>query len=391
MEIKQKKIWEKVNKYEIKQSWQWINYLKKSAKKVWRLGFYRDDKLSCICYVSKIKKGRKEYLELKDGPVFEGWIPWKKGTLYQLKHISKIPTKESDVQALLHDKALATIELNKRIAIFDELINYLKALSIREKVDFIRIVPQIAKSPETIDLLSSYGFIESGLYIDKNMAKVVYLAQTQKKILENANEIFRQVAGNLSDVRRSSKKFSVGTDLRSFKKHLEVLKKRKGMAARKMLSVLKSLQKAGKLAVYKYLGKDVEIPPFIVGIEGKTAKILYPKNDYKFSFNLQGFEEMALFLWNIVRDLKKRRIKYLDLGNLYQKNKLIQRSGKGKGIEVKSSRIKKQKIRLTVGDLKSLLGGESHVFLNSYDLPVSRRYWIKRLGSFFKWLIFGRI
>ncbi|MBD3329371.1 hypothetical protein GF357_02655 [Candidatus Dojkabacteria bacterium] len=389
MKIKDKEIWCKLNKHEIKQSWHWRKYLKKVVSKVWRLGFYLEDELSCITYVSKILKGRKTYLELKDGPVFKDFSPWKQNINDTLRNLESVPGKESEILKLLSKKAQFELDWNDRKKLIDELVNYVKALAIREKADFIRFVPQIESGLGVKKLLLDHGFIDSGLYVDKNMTKLIYLRQTQKKILQQANGIFSQIAGTTARVRQSSTGFKVYCDLDPVKEFLKTLKKKEHQLLKSLMPAFKGLLEEGKISVYGSDDLGDKFSPVVVGIENATAKILYPKNYYRFKLNPESFENSVLLLWNIIRDLKKRRIKYLDLGNLYQKNKVMKRKSGAKGIEVKSSEVERKRIRITMGDLKSLIGGTTRELVNPMDLPISRSYWLKRLFTFIKWIIFG--
>ncbi|MFC1627251.1 lipid II:glycine glycyltransferase FemX [Patescibacteria group bacterium] len=151
METKQitsKKIWEdfllKSNQPSFLQSWYWGEFHQSLDHKIFRLGFYKDQKLIGLALIIKIKAKRGTYLECPAGPV----IPWSKNHLAFFK---KTITK----------------------------------LAKQEKALFLRLRSNILADPQNTSILQQLGFIKSPMHLHAQTTLLLDLNKSEEDLLAN--------------------------------------------------------------------------------------------------------------------------------------------------------------------------------------------------------------
>lgn len=146
--IDQKSVWEiflnASDQTSFLQSWNWGEFHQALGHQIFRFGFFQNNQLVGLALLIKIKAKRAVYLECPGGPV----LNW--GNLSQVK---------------------AAIQLIKFIA-------------KQESVSFVRIRPNIIKTPERLKQLKSLGFFRAPMHLHAETTWVLDLNQSEAEILK---------------------------------------------------------------------------------------------------------------------------------------------------------------------------------------------------------------
>jgi len=133
------------------QSWNWGDVQKALGNTIFRLGIYKDDKLSGICLVNEVKAKRGHYLHLRHGPVLTNF-----------------------------DKD------------FDEFLQYIKTFAKSIHADFIRMSPLLLENVFDMTFLKTRGFRNAPIHnMDAENAWVLNLEASDDDLLKGMRKTTR--------------------------------------------------------------------------------------------------------------------------------------------------------------------------------------------------------
>lgn len=132
------------------QSWNWGEFNKKMGEKIWRLGFFADDKLMGLALVVRINAKRGKFL----------FAP----------HITA----------------------NGKI--WDCLFDHLKKIAAEEKIDFIRISPLIKNLPENLKIFQQYGFKDAPVHMmHPELSWILDISGPEEEIMKGMRKTTRNL------------------------------------------------------------------------------------------------------------------------------------------------------------------------------------------------------
>ncbi len=332
-EINDKKIWEKFIKEHINtlptshiQSWYWGDFLRSLNDKIYRLGFYQNDKLSAVALGVKIQAKRGTYLHFRHGPVCD----WG-------------------------DKELVKF-----------IINQLKILGKKEKACFIRISPLI--TPEEfsrLNLQKVLASMPSKMHsIDAEETWVIDLEnKTDEDLLKNMRKNTRYL------IRKAQKD-----------KNLQIIKTQDLSSLEDFWPIYDDTVKRQKWTAYthNYIQKQFEIFAKNDKAQLYLAKykdryiagaifIFYANQGvYQHSGSLTEFKKIPasyLLQWEAIKESKKRVLKKHNLWGvpLDKYNKLDQNNPwSGLGL------------------FKVGFGGRAERWIHAQDIPINWKYYLTR-------------
>ncbi len=166
-EITDKNIWENFLKEREEKtflnSWNWGEFQKKEGCKIWRWGFYNEDKLIALALVLKIKARRGTFLFVPHGPV----------------------VKEEKEKVLR------------------ELLEKGKETAKKEKAVFLRVAPIAKRTDENKNLFSSLGFREAPLHMHPEVSWELDITKSEEDLLMDMRKTTRYLirkAGKENDI-----------------------------------------------------------------------------------------------------------------------------------------------------------------------------------------------
>jgi len=155
-EIKDKKIWENFltdcREKTFLSSWNWGEFQKMMGNQIWRLGIFEGAKLLGVASVIKILAKRGAFLLVPHGPT------------------------------MIH---------NSKFKILSTLLEELKNLAKKEKVDFIRISPIWERNRENIKIFKDLGFREAPIHIHPELTWELNITPSEEELLKNMRKTTR--------------------------------------------------------------------------------------------------------------------------------------------------------------------------------------------------------
>ena len=155
-EIKNKKTWEgflfgQKNQCNFLQSWNWGECHRLCSQKIYRYGFYENNRLKGIALLIKQKAKRGDYLECPGGPI----INWN-----DLSYVKSF-------------------------------VKLLKKIGKEDSCCFVRIRPQILKNQENQRKLFRHGFIPAPMHLHAQDTWVLNIAKEEETLLKQMRKTTR--------------------------------------------------------------------------------------------------------------------------------------------------------------------------------------------------------
>lgn len=328
-EVVGKDTWEKfISEYSpqsLFQSWNWGDTQQKIKYqgKIWRFGFYEDDKLIGIAQIFKIEARKGTFLHIRHGPIFQEW-------------------KKKYLSFFLHK---------------------IRDLAKIEKAVYIRLSPLIANTAENRTFFSSLGFINSPIHaIDGEYCWVLNLKKTEEELLSGMRKTTRYL------IKQAQK---LGVVIKQTKEKSEI---------GDFLDLYKHTAKRQKFIEHKGVGeefdiflKDDQITLFKGYFQNKliaVALIIFYNHQaiYHHSASIeQRIPVNYLLQWEAIKEAKKRNMSFYNFWGIAPPKK---QNHPWKGLTV----------------FKQGFGGETIEYLHAKDLPLSPLYcttyaleWLRKL------------
>lgn len=298
------------------QSWDWGEVNERDRSKIFRLGYFKDNKLVGICTLIEEKAKRGNHLIVPGGPI----IDWE-------------------------DK--------KVIKLF---VKSIKELASKERCWFIRVRPEILSIPKNLTLFSKLGFISAPMHLNAENTWILDISRSEEELLAGMRKTTRYLVrkGEKSDLAiEISKDSGLAKVLFDLQKETAVRHKFVGFPEKLFKNEIEIFTKDDNARVFLCKkGKGVLAIAIII-FYGDTAY-------YHFSGSVSGHNELpfSYFLqWQIIKEAKRRGIKYYNFWGIAPNSNPNHRFA---GVTL----------------FKTGFGGERIDWLHAHDLPISGKYWL---------------
>lgn len=321
--IENKNLWEKFvlsqHPNVFLQSWNWGEVHRQLGKKIFRLGLYEQGKLIGTCLVIKEEAKRGDYFTLPGGPILTAW---KKEILTKL---------------------------------FEEL----KKKGQEEKVNFIRIRPNLANTQENQKLFRNLGFIKAPMHLHAETTLQIDLTQSLEEILAKMRKNSRY---SIRRAEREGVSTQISQDVKDinllYRLQMETVKRHQFIPFSKAFfsKHFEAFLADDQIALVKanYQGETLAIAMFI--FYGDTCVYHYSGSSSK---HPKIFASYAM-LWQAIQEAKRRGCQLFDLWGIAPHDDPRHRFS---GVTL----------------FKKGFGGQRIDYLRAQDLPISRRYWLTYL------------
>lgn len=300
------------------QSWNWSEFLQKQGQKIYRLGFFKDDKLIGLALGTKVCARRGKYLHFRHGPV----IDWS-------------------------DSSLSEFVLN-------ELKKYAKI----EKVWFVRISPLIKDKKIIQNHVRAFHSQMHG--VDAEETWVLELKKSEEELLQQM---------------RKNTRYSIR---KAEKEGVEIIKTKDSKYLEEFWQIFQDTVKRHKWNAYTYdyikdefeiFAKDDQNMLFLAKYQGKyIAAAIFNfylnQSVYHHSGSLSEFQKIPasyLIQWEAIKEAKRRGLKKHNFwGVPLDQNSELDKSHPWSGL----------------GLFKVGFGGHAEEWIHAQDIPVSPLYWL---------------
>jgi len=318
-EMIDKSVWENyllsTNPHSFLQSWNWGEVNRFLGHKIFRLGFYNENKLIGVVLIIKEEAKRGPHFIIPSGPI----IDWNDRNL---------------VSSFMK-------EINRRAK--------------EEKVWFVRMRPELTDTIDNNRIISNLGFIDAPMHLHGEHTMIVDITPNEEEILsrmrKNTRYAIRKSLKEGFDIEISSNKESANT---LFELQTETVERHKFIGFKKSLFINQ----------LKLFSDDNSGAIFVCSKEGKplvAAMVIY-YGDYAY-YHHSGSSDEARYnnasyftQWNIILEAKKHGCKYYDLWGI-----------------AKEDNPKHRFYGITV--FKKGFGGERFNWVHAKDLVISPLYW----------------
>lgn len=159
------------------QSWNWGEFEKEMGNRIIRLGFYQEENLLAAVQLIFVYAKRGKFLHARNGPMIHDWS----------------------------DKELV-----------NKIINSIKDLANKHKMDFCRISPLVPYNDEAVAYLKKQGGVFSQIHdVDAEITWILDLNQTEEEILENMRKNTRY---SINKAKRDGVEIEVSEQIEDLKK-----------------------------------------------------------------------------------------------------------------------------------------------------------------------------
>lgn len=299
------------------QSWEWGESQAALGHKIYRLGVFRDDKLKGVAFFYLIKAKRGTHLCCPHGPLID-WL---------------------DQEA------------------FSTLIDYLKRVSKKEKVAFIRIASLQDDSPQNRGLFLRAGFRGAPIHlIHPELAWMVDVTKSEDEILAQMKKRTRY---SIRKATRDGVEIQKTTDTKYLEEFFKVY--RETVKRHNFVPWSKNYIKRE----FEIFSKDDKILLFLARYKEEvlaSAMVVYTNGSgfYHHGASTSKFKNIPaseLLQWEAIKEAKKREM------NRYNFWGIAPEGAPSKHPLIGVSRFKKG------------FGGFSESYLHVQDLPLNKKYW----------------
>ncbi len=323
-EIKNKKEWEDFLEQEkphtFLQSWNWGEFHRLMGDKFWRLGMYEKDlRLVGIALVVKISAKRGKFLFIPHGPILSGIADYK-------------------------------LQIEK-------LLEYLKDLAKKENCGFIRISPLMPLTPLNEKLFKDLGFRPAPIHM--HAAELVWIldvSQTEEEILRGMRKTTRYLIRKAQADGVKIIKSNKSEDLKIFNKIYEETATRQHFTpySRDFLkNEFEAFQKDNKILFFFAKYKDEIVSAAMIIYSGESAFYHQGASSHKYP----KIPAPYLLQWEIIREAKKRGLKYYNFWGISPEN---EPKHPWAGLSL----------------FKKGFGGFSEEYVPAQDLILKKSYWL---------------
>lgn len=258
----------------ILQSWEWGQFQLSLGRKIWRIAAVENDQIKAVALAQLVPTKLRTHIYVSNGPVFD-------------------PDHSKEI--------------------LPQLIGYLKALGIQEKVKFVRMDPLLQSTKENRIMLKEMGLKKSATHTQAEVKWLLDIAVSEETLLAAMRKNTRY------EVKRSTKEgieITSSVDMKDFEIFLELFRdttKRQKFIPHPLDYYRKQFEALSKGGIYKvYLakkGKEV-LAAALISFYGNCASYLHAASLNNKDAN-KYFAPQAI-IWQAIKDAKTVGCKYFD-------------------------------------------------------------------------------
>lgn len=301
------------------QSWNWGEFNLKNGDKIFRLGIFDNDMMVGTALIIKINARRGKFLFCPHLVANSKWL-------------------------MANSKAL-----------FD----YLKDLAVKEKVDFVRISPLVANTPENLKIFQDHGYKNAPIHMmHPEISWILDISRSEEDILKG----MRKTTRNL--IRRAERENVEFTELKTIDGIEEFYKLHEQTVGRHgfIPFSVDYLKKE-----FEAFAPDNQISIFFAKYSGQvlsSAIFVFSANSAFYHHGASQTSKIPasyLLMWRIIQESKKRGCNVINFWGI-----------------APEGQPKHPWAGLTL--FKTGFGGYKEEYLHCQDLPITSKYW-------FNWLV----
>lgn len=323
-EIKEKKEWddfvESFSPDTFLQSWEWGKSQEVLGNKIFYLGIFEGEKLEGAAFVYKVNARRGSFLFCPHGPLMD----WS----------------EEDL--------------------FKKLIDYLKILGRKEKVDFVRISPMTPREKAIANLFKKAKFINAPIHMmHPELAWILDLNISEEELLKNMAKRHRY---SIKKAQKEGIKIESSTDFQDVDKFYDIYKetaKRQGFIPFSKEYVKKEFEiftKENKAKIFFAYYKGEIIAGAVIIFSNHSGFYHHGASNRKYP-NIPASE---LLQWEAILECKKRNLKKYNFW----------------GVVPDSD---KNHSWIGLSHFKRGFGGYEKEYFHAQDFPITYKYWFNYL------------
>jgi len=327
-EIKDKNIWENFllgcEDKTFLNSWNWGEFQTKMRGKIWRFGFFENNKMIAVALVVKIAAKRGTFLLVPHGPVLT------------LSFYNKLSVKQE---------------------LFKILLDKLRKISLEEKASFIRINPILEKNEENNKIFSSLNFKLAPIQMHPEASWKLDITLPEEQLLANMRRTTRYL------IKQALSNSEIQVERSVSLKDIEIFSEmHKKVSSRQRfvpfsISYLKSefsaFQEDSQMVLFfgKYKG-EIAAASFVIF----WSKIGF----YHHAASLPQYSKLSipyLLQWEAIKEAKKRGCKLYDFWGYVDPKEEPRHPWAGPTL------------------FKMGFGGKAFEYVKTQDLPLNLWYW----------------
>lgn len=283
---------------------------------------------------------------------------YNEGSLKGIALIQKVVAKRGK---MLHVRHGPVVDYNNE-RLVDTFIDYLKELALKEKVDFVRISPQVKSGSEQEKFLRSIGFSDSQMHdVDAEITWVLNLEQSEEEIMNGMRKNTRYYINRAKRDGVEIVKSQNTEDLKIFWEIYQDTVKRHQWNAYSFDYIKKE---------FEAFVKDNQIILFLSKYKDKFiggSLFTYFKDQavYHHSGTLSQYSKIPsayLLQWESILEAKARGMKKYNFWGIAPTDE--------------NDNPKKNHPWYGLTFFKMGFGGEVEQWMHAKDLPVSKKYWL---------------
>lgn len=328
-EIQDKNIWENFllgggNKTFL-HSWNWGEFQKIMRGKIWRLGFFDNEKLIAVSLVIKVIAKRGIFLLLPHGPVLAA--PFN----------NQFDIKQELLKTLL-DK--------------------LRKIALEEKTSFIRINPILERNEENNKIFRDIGFKQAPIQMHPEASWKLDITLSEEQLLAGMRKTARYL------IRQAMKNTDIQIQKSIDRKDIEIFSNMHEKVSKRQHFVPFSLSYLeNEFSVFQ---KDNQMVLFFGKYKGEIAAasfVIFWSNIgfYHHAASLPQYSKLSipyLLQWEAIREAKKRGCKLYDFWGFVDPEKEPRHPWAGPTL------------------FKMGFGGRAYEYVKTQDFSLSKKYWL---------------
>ncbi|MBZ1348534.1 MAG: peptidoglycan bridge formation glycyltransferase FemA/FemB family protein [Candidatus Nealsonbacteria bacterium] len=335
-EIKHKNIWEdflkNCSEKTFLQSWNWGEFQNKMGNKIWRLGIYENRELFSATLAIKVIAKRGTFLLVQHGPNVRNYK-------------SQIPNSKQPS--------------NHKLQILSLLLEKLKEIGKKENCSFIRIAPLLPRNEENKKLFQSLGFLKASMHASAYEA-------TLKIDISLPTEMFLQKM-------RKTTRYLIRQAMKS--PEIEIIKSNNAQDVKLYDKLNQEVVKLHQFTPFSFEFVKNEFEVFVKDNQGLlffgkyqdqiiAAALIIFWSDIGFYHHAallpthRKIPIAYLLQWEAIKEAKKRGCLFYDFWGYVDPKKHSRHPWAGPTL------------------FKLGFGGKPYEYIETLDLPLSRKYWL---------------
>ncbi len=326
-EIKNKDVWEnfllEIEEKTFLQSWPWGEFNKKMGHKIWRLGIFDKNNLIATALVAKIRAKRGIFLLLQHGP---------------------------NIKNNNH---------NLKFKVLQTLSKTMKEIAREENCSFIRMNPLWKKNEEHQEIINKFSFQKAPMHANAYEATwKLDIGLSEEKLLENMRKSTRYlIRQSLKDNKLQICKSRKEKDLKIYHKFNQEVARYQQFVPFPFDFIKNEFSiflEEDQILLFFGKYQDKIIASALIVFWSKTA--FY--HQAALSPSYRKIPVAYLLQWQAIKEAKKRNCAFYDFWGYIDPKKKPQHPWAGPSL------------------FKMGFGGKAYQYLETYDLPLSKKYWL---------------